>query len=102
MKKKLNPKIIKLTTENRLYHLNIPIIAITGGIATGKSTVSKLISAMGFKVIDADSLVKKIYSDDETISFIKTIAPECIDGEFKIIFPKLREYFFQTQILKLK
>ncbi|CAM3080026.1 dephospho-CoA kinase [Staphylococcus argensis] len=30
------------------------VIGLTGGIATGKSTVSELLSAHGFKIIDAD------------------------------------------------
>ncbi|MCU5746090.1 dephospho-CoA kinase [Staphylococcus sp. SQ8-PEA] len=30
------------------------VIGLTGGIATGKSTVSKLLSAHGFKIVDAD------------------------------------------------
>ena len=34
------------------------VIGLTGGIATGKSTVSKLLSEYGFKIVDAD-LCKK-------------------------------------------
>ena len=30
------------------------VIGLTGGIATGKSTVSELLTAFGFKVVDAD------------------------------------------------
>lgn len=30
------------------------VIGITGGIATGKSTVSELLTAYGFKIVDAD------------------------------------------------
>ena len=30
------------------------VIGLTGGIATGKSTVSELLSAHGFKIVDAD------------------------------------------------
>ncbi|MDU4450176.1 MAG: dephospho-CoA kinase, partial [Staphylococcus lugdunensis] len=30
------------------------VIGLTGGIATGKSTVSELLTAYGFKVVDAD------------------------------------------------
>ncbi|MGX0405364.1 dephospho-CoA kinase [Staphylococcus capitis] len=35
------------------------IIGLTGGIATGKSTVSELLTAYGFKVIDADIASRK-------------------------------------------
>lgn len=35
-------------------------IVLTGGIATGKSTVSSLLRAKGFEVIDADLIAKEI------------------------------------------
>lgn len=35
-------------------------IVLTGGIATGKSTVSSLLYAQGFEVIDADKIAKEI------------------------------------------
>lgn len=35
------------------------IIGLTGGIATGKSTVSELLTAYGFKVVDADIVSRK-------------------------------------------
>lgn len=43
---------------------NSLIIAITGGIASGKSEVAKIISEMGFVVISTDYLAKKVMSDD--------------------------------------
>lgn len=36
------------------------IIGLTGGIATGKSTVSELLTAYGFKVVDADVASRKL------------------------------------------
>ena len=38
------------------------IIGLTGGIASGKSTVSKYLAEKGFKVYDADKIAKDIYS----------------------------------------
>ncbi|MCE5089908.1 dephospho-CoA kinase [Staphylococcus devriesei] len=35
------------------------VIGLTGGIATGKSTVSELLTAFGFKVVDADITSRK-------------------------------------------
>lgn len=35
------------------------VIGLTGGIATGKSTVSELLTAFGFKVVDADIAARK-------------------------------------------
>ncbi|MCH4471679.1 dephospho-CoA kinase [Staphylococcus haemolyticus] len=38
------------------------VIGLTGGIATGKSTVSELLTAFGFKVVDADIAARKAVS----------------------------------------
>lgn len=37
----------------------LKVIGLTGGIATGKSTVSELLTAFGFKVVDADIAARK-------------------------------------------
>lgn len=38
----------------------VKVIGITGGIATGKSTVSKIIRDEGFQVIDSDSIAREV------------------------------------------
>jgi len=43
------------------------IIALTGGIGSGKSTVSAILSVMGFKVYDCDSEAKRLMDRDITI-----------------------------------
>ena len=35
-------------------------IGLTGGIGSGKSTVSKMLIDKGFKVIDADNIAKEV------------------------------------------
>lgn len=41
------------------------IIGLTGGIASGKSTVSKYLAEQGFKVYDADKIAKEISESKE-------------------------------------
>lgn len=36
-------------------------VGLTGGIASGKSTVARLLAARGFRVVDADGLVAELY-----------------------------------------
>ena len=36
------------------------IIGVTGGIGSGKSTVSKILASFGAQIIDADRLAKEI------------------------------------------
>lgn len=89
----------KLTPEKRLHQLPVPIIGLTGGIATGKSTVSQILVNKGAPVIDADRLVKSIYQLQETKDFVKSKCPEAIIQN-KINFPLLREHFFTNPPLK--
>ncbi|MBP9679862.1 MAG: dephospho-CoA kinase [Bacteriovorax sp.] len=97
--KKLKSNFIKLTPATRLYHIPVPIIGLTGGIGTGKSTVAALFKDEGIPVIDADVLVKNIYQKKETKDFIKQHFPSVIDNE-QIQFKKLREIVFSNEEAK--
>lgn len=100
-KLKLRAQFFKLTKENRLYGLDIALIGLTGSIATGKSSATQYLKSIGHPVIDADKLVKDIYSKDESIKFIQSIQPSLISGR-TINFIKLRELFFNDQDVKFK
>lgn len=59
------------------------VIAITGGIGSGKSVVSHVVEAMGYDVYDCDREAKMLMDSSDSIKHdISTrIAPECIhDG----------------------
>lgn len=83
----------------RIYGVTKPIVGLTGGIATGKSTVTNILKDMGLFVICADTLVHDIYKKKESIEFIKKISPESIvNGE--IDFKKLRKTVFSDKDIK--
>ena len=42
---------------------NCKIIGLTGGIASGKSTVSNILREKGFKVIEADKIARKVVEE---------------------------------------
>lgn len=97
--KNLKPKWITKKQENRLYQIPVPIIGLTGGIGTGKSTVAKILREKSIPVIDADDLVKNIYQKPETLEFITKHFPHVIlDGV--IVFKKLRESAFVDHLSK--
>lgn len=96
---KLNNKFLKLNSADRLYQYDKPIVALTGGIATGKSTVTKLLEKKGLTIIDADQLVKSIYTTQESKDFIHKNYPSAwAHGE--IDFKKLRELVFSDSDVK--
>lgn len=70
-------------------------IALTGGIATGKSTVASLLALNGMRVIDADTISHKIL--DESYEWVKeTFGDEYIKGTNKVDRAKLGAYIFAT------
>lgn len=93
--KKLKNKWITKDQASRLYNIPVPIVALTGGIATGKSTVAQFFRDEGILVIDADKLVKGIYQNKESLDFVSKHFPNSvIDNE--IHFKTLRELAFKT------
>jgi dephospho-CoA kinase len=97
--KNLKAKWITKNPETRLYHTPVPIIGLTGGIGTGKSTVAELLREKNIPVIDADKLVKNIYQKSETLEFIAKHFPHVIEDGM-IVFTKLRQIAFVDAIAK--
>lgn len=97
----LKNKYISKTKEQRLYEQDIPTIGLTGGIATGKTSVSKYLEEKGLAVICADKLVKSIYAQTATIEFINQDYPSAIKNN-EIDFKKLREIFFSDKEIQKK
>ena len=96
---KLKKKYLRRSSNDRLYGIDVPLVGLTGGIASGKSTVGRLLMSHGLAVINADHLVKDVYSLPETFKFVKETYPEVVkNGE--IVFPLLRERVFSDAKVK--
>ena len=93
----LNPtgKRQKIIMSKRLYDIQHKIIAITGGIATGKSTIGQLIKDQGYAFISADEQIKEIYKQKSILELIKEESPEIIEAN-NIDFKKLRRLYFDN------
>lgn len=98
---KLKQKFKRLSSDKRLYHLDVPVIGLTGGIATGKTTVAGMLKNQGFAIINADHLVKDIYALPETVEFLKLKHPDVVSGE-TINFRLLREKVFTSKEMKVE
>ena len=97
----LKSKYINLKAEERYNKCPNPLVGLTGGIATGKSTVSEIFKDQGITVINADGLIHEIYAQAETQSFIKDLCPQAMTNQ-GIDFPTLRKEFFSDNTLKEK
>lgn len=96
---KLKAKYQRLDETSRLYGLSVPVIGLTGGIATGKTTVGHLLMTEGFSLINADHLVKDIYSLPVTFDFIEANYPSVVH-QGVISFPELRAKVFTDPQVK--
>jgi len=70
------------------------VIGLTGGIATGKSTVERILENLGAKVIDADKVVHKLLSDENVKNEIRQYFPDAFDNEENIDRKKLASIVF--------
>lgn len=96
---KLKSNHISLKPNQRLYGTAKPLIALTGGIATGKSSAAHFIKKMGVPLIDADLLIHQIYELPESIEFVQKLCPAAVSNQ-KIDFKILRKEFFSEPKLK--
>lgn len=83
----------RLKPSERLHQKSYPIIALTGGIASGKSTLAHAARELGYPVISADELIKDIYNWRETTDWLKKEFPKAFNGD-ELDFKKLRNLFF--------
>ena len=74
------------------------IIGLTGGIASGKSTVSKYLAEKGFEVYDADKIAKDI-SEKKSVQeeIILTFGNKILDKNGNIDRKKLKEIVFENK-----
>ncbi len=71
-------------------------IALTGGIGTGKTFISKRFLQNGIPVFYADEEAKKLYSDEKVLAALREIFGDSIFHEGKLIFSKLASIVFEN------
>lgn len=77
------------------------LIAITGSIGCGKTTIAKIIRQQGFAVFDVDAWVRRLYFNKGFISRLGANFPEVVSG-WLVDKRKLRNIVFaDNQKLKL-
>jgi len=73
----------------------MPVIAITGGMASGKSAVTGMLKAKGAVIFDADKVVHEYYRDETSAVYkkLRKIFPQ-VFGEGGLSRAKLRKVVF--------
>ena len=79
-------------------------IGLTGGIGSGKSSVSELFSKWGAYIFDADSVAKEILTNNETAQgeIIAEFGTDILDGSGNIDKQKLARIAFQDENHQLR
>ncbi len=73
------------------------ILALTGGIATGKSTVSNIFRINGYKIVDADEIAKEIAENIEILKEIEEGFGKEFVSNNKLNRKLLREVVFKDK-----
>lgn len=83
---------------------NAHLIAITGGIGSGKSVVSKMLTAMNYRVYDCDSRAKMLMDTSNEIKrqLRAEIADDVVMSNGEINRPLLAKYVFGDKQLLAK
>ncbi len=79
-------------------------VGLTGGIGSGKSSVSELFSKWGAYIFDADSVAKEILNNNETAQgeIIAEFGTDILDGSGNIDKQKLARIAFQDENHQLR
>ncbi|MFK4785883.1 dephospho-CoA kinase [Fusobacterium sp. MFO224] len=74
------------------------ILGLTGGIASGKSTVSNYLKKMGIKIIDADLMAKEISEKKEIKEEIALkLGKDLLNSSYEIDREKLKKIVFKNK-----
>ena len=72
-------------------------IALTGGIGTGKTYISKQFLDIGIPVFYADEETKKLYSSDKVLTFFKESFGDLFFTNHQLDFSKLADTVFSNR-----
>lgn len=75
------------------------LIAITGGIGSGKSLVLETFNELGYPTLSSDKIVKELYKTPKVKRVLKSIFPSAVKGEkrLRIDYKTLTELAFSNK-----
>jgi len=80
------------------------VVGLTGGIATGKSTVAAMLRELGAMIIDADALAREIVQPEKEAwrEIVQTFGAEILREDKTIDREKLRKIIFKNKTARKK
>lgn len=74
----------------------VKLVGLTGGIASGKSTVATILRRLGAAVIDADELSRKVVQpgEDAWKEIVESFGPDILNEDKRLDRRKLRKIIF--------
>ena len=75
------------------------LIAITGGIGSGKSVVTKVLATMSYPVYDTDSQARRLMTTDEVLKqeLVREFGPSVYDADGSLNRVSLAAVVFNNQ-----
>ena len=83
---------------------NKKLIAVTGGIGSGKSSALKIIKDAGYYTLSSDLIVSELYEKRRVKKLLKTLFPDAVTGliKLKIDRKKISQKVFFDKVLHKK
>lgn len=80
------------------------LIGLTGGIASGKSTVAKILARLGAAIVDADALAREVVEPEQDAwrEIVKIFGPEVLQPDRTLDRQKLRAIIFNDPAARKK
>ena len=80
------------------------LIGLTGGIASGKSTVAQMLACLGAAIVDADALAREVVEPgrDAWREIVKSFGPEVLQADRTLDRQKLRATIFNDPAARKK
>lgn len=67
---------------------NTKLIAITGGIGSGKSVALSVLGESGYSILSSDKIVNELYEQKEVKKLLKKMFPKAVKGIFNLVVDK--------------
>jgi dephospho-CoA kinase len=74
----------------------VKLVGLTGGIASGKTTVAKMLAHLGAAVVDADGLAREVVEPERDAwkEIVATFGADVLQGDHTLDRQKLRSIIF--------